>query len=174
MAKAHSKKVSPAGKRVTKVDDKDVVEAGPKVDRKTKTREMAARAKASPGLRKQVRRLERQLADAAREELKRVRKLEKAHHRLQRAETALDGLRALSEVVVPSAAMTDVPVAGATPEAATTATKTPARARTAAPKANAPKANAPKANAPKAAAPKANAKAKPGAADPKQDLAPES
>jgi hypothetical protein len=158
MAKAHSKKGSPAGKRATKVDDKSVVEGGLKADRKTKTREVAASVKVSPGLRKQVRRLERQLADAAREELKRVRKLEKAHHRLQRAEAALNELRTVSAASVPAATQTDAPVTKAAPASAPAATKSAARTRAAAPK----------------AAPKAKAKPEPAAAEPTQDVAPES
>jgi len=54
--------------------------------------DQARPAKVPSGVRKQIRRLERQLADAARKELKRVRKLERAHHRRQMAQAALDAL----------------------------------------------------------------------------------
>lgn len=66
-----------------------VAEAKPKADRKR---------------RKQLRRLERQLADAARTEARRVRRLEKAHWRRQRLEAALDGVRTSSSAVPAKAA----------------------------------------------------------------------
>ena len=66
-----------------------------KPDSKGKPESKAA-AKPKAGVRKQIRRLERELATAAAVELKRVRKLERAHHRLQRAEAALDELRGIS------------------------------------------------------------------------------
>ena len=93
-----------------------------------------ARAAAKPkgGVRKQIRRLERELATAAAVELKRVRKLERAHHRLQRAEAALDELRGTS---VPEPA---VKKSAAAPKPAATAAKPaapkPAPAKPAAPK----------------------------------------
>lgn len=80
------------------------------------------------GVRKQLRRLERQLADAARLELKRIRKLERAHHRRQEAEAALIELRAAAGKVdfaanPPPAAkpIAAKPVAAAKPTPATPA-----------------------------------------------------
>ena len=98
-----------------------------------------ARAAAKPkgGVRKQIRRLERELATAAAVELKRVRKLERAHHRLQRAEAALDELRGTSvpEPAVKKSATAPKPAA---PKPAATAPKPaapkPAAAKPAAPK----------------------------------------
>ena len=52
-----------------------------------------AALKVPRGVRKQLRRLERQLADAARQERKRVRKLERAHYRRQLIQEALEELR---------------------------------------------------------------------------------
>ena len=170
MAKAHSKKGSPNGKKQTQVNAASPVETSLKADRKTEALASAAPAKMSPGLRKQVRRLERQLAEAAREELKRVRKLEKAHHRLQRAEVALDELRAAGAMPVPATTKADAP-ATTTAAASTAAAKTPARTGAVRSKPAARKPAASKA-ASKAAAPVS--KPEPAAAEPAQDLAPES
>jgi len=100
-----------------------------------------ARAAAKPkgGVRKQIRRLERELATAAAVELKRVRKLERAHHRLQRAEAALDELRGTSvpEPAVKKSATAAKPAATAAKPAATAAKPAapkPAPAKPAAPK----------------------------------------
>jgi hypothetical protein len=87
-------------------------------------------AKISRGLRKQVRRLERQLVDAARTESKRIRKLERAHHRRQAAEAALEALRSIA------------PAKQATPAKAPAPVKSTAASKTAATRATAPKAPA--------------------------------
>jgi hypothetical protein len=60
-----------------------------------------AALKLSSSVRKQIRRLERQLADAALQELKRLRKLERARHRRQVAEAALADV--LAETPAPPA-----------------------------------------------------------------------
>ena len=57
--------------------------------RKAFDEQQKAAEKAPAGVRKQIRRLERQLADAARQERKRLRKLERARQRRQVAEAAL-------------------------------------------------------------------------------------
>lgn len=57
-----------------------------------------AAAKADRGLRKHLKRLQRRLADAARTEAKRVRKLERARWRRQRLESEVDDARAASSV----------------------------------------------------------------------------
>ena len=95
-----------------------------------------AEVKAPAGLRKQIRRLEGQLADAARQERKRLRKLERARHRRQVAEAALADV--LAEAPLPTApAPKPAPPAkpAAAPKPATAAKKavasTPARPRAA-------------------------------------------
>jgi hypothetical protein len=76
-----------------------------------------ATLKVPRGVRKQLRRLERQLADAARQERKRVRKLERAHYRRQLIQEALEELRGAApakpaaDSVTPSAAASPAPVA---------------------------------------------------------------
>jgi hypothetical protein len=106
-------------------------------------------AKMPRGLRKQLRRLERQLSDAAQKERKRVRKLERAHHRRQVVEAALDELRAASPAKpkakaksparpktpekpkAPAKAASTAPASTATPPKTTAATaKAPAKTRT--------------------------------------------
>ncbi len=57
-----------------------------------------AAAKADRGLRKHLKRLQRQLADAARTEARRVRKLERARWRRQRLESEVDDARTASTV----------------------------------------------------------------------------
>ena len=57
-----------------------------------------AAAKTDRGLRKHLKRLQRRLADAARTEAKRVRKLERARWRRQRLESEVDDARAASSV----------------------------------------------------------------------------
>ena len=69
--------------------------AAPKVDRAALKK---AEAKADRGLRKHLKQLQRQLADAARTEAKRVRKLEKARWRRQRLEAAVDEVKTASSV----------------------------------------------------------------------------
>ena len=80
MAKGRSRKAGKAG---------DKTAGAPKAPETAKT-------KLKPGVRKQLRRLEGQLADAARRERKRLRKLERARHRRQLIEATLDGLRGLT------------------------------------------------------------------------------
>lgn len=87
MAKGRSKRSGKA-----KSDQKPRVEA--KSTAPSAGRSKAKDKKLASGLRKQMRRLERQLAEAARLERKRVRKLERAHYRRQMVEAALDELRA--------------------------------------------------------------------------------
>lgn len=87
-------------------------------------------AKMPSGVRKQLRRLERQLADAARQERKRVRKLERARHRRQFAEAALAELRAV--VPTKSTAATPSSTVKTTTVAPARMPKVPAKARTAA------------------------------------------
>lgn len=62
-------------------------------DKGRKSSPAESEAKLPSGVRKQVRRLERELAAAARKEIKRVRKLERARHRRQMAEASLVELR---------------------------------------------------------------------------------
>ncbi len=80
-------------------------------------------AKPASGVRKQMRRLERRLAAAAKQELRRIRKLERARHRRQVAEAALNQLRGAIPALAPDPAVS--PVAPASP-------KPPAKPRAAA------------------------------------------
>ena len=90
-----------------------------------------AAAKAARGLRKQLKRLQRQLADAARIETRRIRKLERARWRRQRLEASLDEARVASSAV-PSE---EAPKAKAEKAPKAKAEKTPkAKATAAAPK----------------------------------------
>jgi len=84
--------------------------------------------KVSAGVRTQIRRLERQLADAARQESKRLRKLERARHRRQVAEAALADV--LAETPAPPAPAAKPAPAAAKP--AVTAKTAPAVAKAAA------------------------------------------
>jgi hypothetical protein len=118
---------------------------------------------------KRVKKLERQLTDAARVERKRLRSLDRAHRRRQLIEAALDELRvgtapapALTPAeAIPSAAGAAVPVAEPAPAATRPAPRTTARTprRAATPKsasARSASASEPKtAVTPKATAPKA-------------------
>jgi hypothetical protein len=101
--------------------------------------------KLKPGVRKQLRRLERQLADAARQERNRVRKLERARHRRQLIEATLDGLRGVAPARPAPPAAAD-PIAAAAPTAAAPAAavqaKAPARPRAARARAPRPAASA--------------------------------
>jgi hypothetical protein len=145
--------------------------------------------KVKPGVRKQLKRLEGQLADAARRERKRLRKLERARYRRQLIEATLDGLRGLTPKdgaskagaaaggKTATAAKPDAPTATkpapaqrATAARATTATKrpstpaaTPAKAA-ARPRATRPAATGPR--APRAAATPRRTAPKPPPADP--------
>ncbi len=58
----------------------------------------------SRGVRKHLRELERQLTDAARQEIKRVRKLEKSRNRRQELQAAVEQLRIEAGVATPHAA----------------------------------------------------------------------
>jgi hypothetical protein len=99
-----------------------------------------AAAKADRGLRKHLKRLERRLADAARTEARRIRKLERARWRRQRLEAAVDEAKTASSVKPSQAA--PKPKAPAAPKAKATAA--PKAKATAARKAAAPKAPATK------------------------------
>jgi translation initiation factor IF-2 len=94
-------------------------------------------AKAPKGLRKQLRRLESQLVEAARLESKRIRKLERARNRRQVVEAAL------AFAVVEMAEETSMPAKAQAPEtpasAPTAAVKAPAKAPAAKPAAAAAK-----------------------------------
>ncbi len=126
--------------------------AAPKVDRAALKK---AEAKADRGLRKHLKQLQRQLADAARTEAKRVRKLEKARWRRQRLEAAVDEVKTASSV------------APGKPSP-----KTKASAESIAPVAAEPKVVASKPKAAVAAKPKAAAASKPkSAAAPKPKAA---
>jgi len=109
-----------------------------------------------------LKQLQRQLADAARTEAKRVRKLEKARWRRQRLEAAVDEVKTASSVATGKPS----PKTKASAES-----KAPVAAETKAAAEPKPKAAA----APKAAAPKARAAAEPkpkAAAAPKPKVAP--
>jgi hypothetical protein len=98
-----------------------------------------AAAKAARGLRKQLKRLQRQLADAARIETRRIRKLERARWRRQRLEASLDEARVASSAVpseeAPKAKAEKAPKAKAEKTPKAKAEKTPkAKATAAAPK----------------------------------------
>ncbi len=111
-----------------------------------------AKPRADGKARKQLRRLERQLADAARAEAKRVRRLEKARWRRQRLEATLDAVKTSSSPVPGKAAKAPKP--GTNP-----ATK-PAPEPRSNGKAAAGRAAAKAAADPKVAAPTTEAKAK--------------
>ncbi len=68
-----------------------------------------AKPKADRKIRKQLRRVERQLADAARTEAKRLRRLEKARWRRQRLEATLDAVKTSSSPVPVKAAKAPKP-----------------------------------------------------------------
>jgi hypothetical protein len=131
-----------------------------------------AEQKMPRGLRKQLRRLERDLSEAARLESKRVRKLERARHRRQMIEAVLGELRpqkpAVSHIAPKPAAAASAPAAKAAtartagaPKAAAapratartrTSAQAPARPRTTRPRTTRPAAS------PRRAAPKPPAK----------------
>lgn len=95
-----------------------------------------AEAKVSSGVRKQLRRLERQLAEAARIERKRLRKLERARYRRQLIEATLDGLRDL--------APTKPAAASALPAVTTKSPAVPSTAKPRTPRPATPRRTAPK------------------------------
>lgn len=127
---------------------------------------MALVAPTRRGLKKQLRRLERQLIDAAKLENKRLRKLERARNRRQVAEAALAFVMSegpLLEVSVEPAAPKAVAPKAVAPKAVVTPKSEPKAAAAAAEKAAA--ASKPAASV-KAAAPAKPAAAKPAAAKP--------
>jgi hypothetical protein len=97
----------------------------------------AAKPKLNAKLRKQLRRLERQLADATKAEARRVRRLEKARWLRQRLEAVLDEVRANSPAAPAKAARFEARLEARTEatEAAKLEAKTARRAR---PKGDAP------------------------------------
>lgn len=113
MAKGRSKRSGKA-----KSDQKPRVEA--KSTAPSAGRSKAKDKKLASGLRKQMRRLERQLAEAARLERKRVRKLERAHYRRQMVEAALDELRAATPGKAATSEAGGAVVVSVTPKAAAT------------------------------------------------------
>ena len=87
-----SRKAEPDAPGVTP-DPGTVATAGAAADARREAKPKAVRK-----VRKQLRRLERQLAAAARSEARRVRRLEKARWRRQRLESVIDQVRATSTV----------------------------------------------------------------------------
>jgi hypothetical protein len=77
-----------------------------------------AAAKTDRGLRKHLKRLQRRLADAARTEAKRVRKLERARWRRQRLESEVDDARTAASVGPDEAAPAPKAKAAPAPKAA--------------------------------------------------------
>ena len=107
-------------------------------------------AKAPKGLRKQLRRLESQLVEAARLESKRVRKLERARNRRQVVEAAL--AFAVTEIAVETSTPAKAKAAETPGPAPTAAAKAPVKAPAAKPAAAKPAAAKPAAAKPAPAA----------------------
>ena len=81
------------------------------------------------GLRRRLRKLEGQLADAARQERKRLRKLERALWRRQRIEAAIDEIRTATALMKAATARKAAPPVAAPPVAAPPVAAEPAAGR---------------------------------------------
>jgi hypothetical protein len=132
MAKGRVKAPSPAEAEASSAVEP--VETAPATSEKSPSKKVARKAaRARKGLRKHLKRLEAQLADAARAEAKRVRKLEKARWRRQLLEAFIDEARSVSSLGDDRTSAATAPTAAAPTVVASAAEPAPEKAAKSAP-----------------------------------------